>query len=256
MMREMAQVFFASDSDPVMQRAKEGARASFRYFWRELAWERRRIVPALDIAAVKVAFYDPPPSSESRAEEMWIGDVDFDGRFVRGTLLNAPNWLKSIREGDEATVPLHGFSDWMFAIDGRIRGGFTVNAIRARMSATDRAAHDDAWGFDFGDPSSVFVAVELGADGRPLEHPMALNMKASLAEYVRKDPAGATAKDARGWSMLHHLALAGTKTGVSVLLDHGVDPNARANDGTTALDLARTLGWDDVVETLVARGAT
>jgi hypothetical protein len=38
------------DSDPEMQRAYESARATFRFFWRELAWERRRIVPALDLA--------------------------------------------------------------------------------------------------------------------------------------------------------------------------------------------------------------
>ncbi|WP_429827641.1 DUF2314 domain-containing protein, partial [Campylobacter concisus] len=28
-----------------MQRAFEQARESFKYFWRELYWERRRIVP-------------------------------------------------------------------------------------------------------------------------------------------------------------------------------------------------------------------
>ena len=31
------------NSDPEMQGAYEKARATFRYFWREVAWERRRI---------------------------------------------------------------------------------------------------------------------------------------------------------------------------------------------------------------------
>jgi uncharacterized protein len=42
-----SRVFMFDNSDPEMQRAYENARATFRYFWREIAWERRRIVPAL-----------------------------------------------------------------------------------------------------------------------------------------------------------------------------------------------------------------
>lgn len=45
-----SKVFLSEANDPEMQRAYESARASFRYFWREIAWERRRIVPALDLA--------------------------------------------------------------------------------------------------------------------------------------------------------------------------------------------------------------
>src|SRR4051794_4481768 len=36
-----ANVRLFDNSDPEMQRAYERARASFRYFWREVAWERR-----------------------------------------------------------------------------------------------------------------------------------------------------------------------------------------------------------------------
>jgi uncharacterized protein YegJ (DUF2314 family) len=54
--------------------AAERARASFKYFWRELSWERRRIVPGFDNACVKVAFAD-----RGAVEHMWICDVDFDG---------------------------------------------------------------------------------------------------------------------------------------------------------------------------------
>ena len=47
---QSSQVFMFDDSDPEMQRAYESARATFRYFWREVAWERRRIIPGLDLA--------------------------------------------------------------------------------------------------------------------------------------------------------------------------------------------------------------
>jgi hypothetical protein len=53
-----SKVFTFDDTDPEMQAAYEKARATFRYFWREVAWEQRRIVPGLDLAAVKAPFSD------------------------------------------------------------------------------------------------------------------------------------------------------------------------------------------------------
>jgi uncharacterized protein YegJ (DUF2314 family) len=52
-----SQVFLADDGGPEMQRAYEQARDTFRYFWREIAWDRRRIVPALEMAAVKAPLH-------------------------------------------------------------------------------------------------------------------------------------------------------------------------------------------------------
>src|SRR3954462_7337700 len=98
---QRSRVFLFDNSDPEMQRAYERARANFRYFWREVAWERRRIVPALELGCVKAAFAGPedePREDESpRVEQMWLSDVNFDGRVVTGTLLNTPNWLKTIK---------------------------------------------------------------------------------------------------------------------------------------------------------------
>lgn len=36
--------------------AVASAQATFKYFWRELSWEARRIVKGLDMAAVKMSF--------------------------------------------------------------------------------------------------------------------------------------------------------------------------------------------------------
>src|SRR6185312_5536271 len=96
--------------DSGMQVANQAARSTFRYFWRELAWERRRIVPALDLACVKAPFSDDENAvrvkDQPEVEQMWLGEIDFDGQFVSGTLLNAPNWLKSVKQGDSARFQL------------------------------------------------------------------------------------------------------------------------------------------------------
>ncbi|MBC8356739.1 MAG: DUF2314 domain-containing protein [Planctomycetes bacterium] len=279
----MAQVYFVPDKDPEMQSAIERARETFRYFWRELAWEQRRIIPGLSLAAVKVPFSDPPEiehdEEEPAVEQMWLSDIEFDGSVITGTLLNEPHWLKSISEGDQSQVPISGISDWMYAISDRVYGAYTVNLLRSQMSRGERAQHDAAWGLDFGDPDEIEVVPPewLGKKPKPgffkrlfggggdeappldletAEHPMAVNMADSLKEYLGQDPMNVHATDDNGWTMLHQQALAGTAIGVSILLEHGADPDALTSDGATALQLAESLGWKQVVDVLTARGAT
>ena len=79
-----------------MEEAYNLARATFRYFWREIAWERRRIIPALDVACVKAPFSDGETVVDhAEVEQMWLGSIDFDGQFVTGELLNAPNVVEN-----------------------------------------------------------------------------------------------------------------------------------------------------------------
>lgn len=248
-----SKVFMFDNDDPEMQRASESARASFRYFWREVAWEHRRIVPALDLACVKAPFSDgadrPRQANTPKVEEMWCGEVDFDGTNVSGVLLNSPNWLKSIKEGDAIRIPLNLISDWMYAIAGEVYGAFTVNLMRSRMSPKERREHDQAWGLQFGDPTKARVT-PYDANG---EHPMSLNMVASLKEQLAQTPSLLTSKDERGWTILHQEALAGSAPTVKVLLDAGANPSAATDDGLTAAVLARSLGWDNVLKLLHAK---
>jgi uncharacterized protein YegJ (DUF2314 family) len=265
-------VFYSEESDPEMQRAYESARANFPYFWREVAWERRRIVPALDLACVKAPFSDGEQGTRTegtpQVEHMWLSEVDFDGRDVSGVLLNAPNWLKTVKEGDGVRIPLGQISDWMYVISGEVFGAYTVNLLRSRMGRQERQEHDSAWGLNFGDPTKIRVAPEPKKGGGLLknwfgkrqadtgEHPMSEAMASSLKEQLAKDPSLVPAKDDRGWTFLHQEALAGSTPTVNVLLDAGADPNAVTDDGMTPLRLARSLGWDKVVAVLVSKGAT
>jgi uncharacterized protein YegJ (DUF2314 family) len=266
-----SKVFMFDNSDPEMQQAYANARATFRYFWREVSWERRRIIPALDLACVKATF----SCGEQRArtegipevEHMWLSEVDFDGRFVSGVLVNAPNWLKTIKQGDSARIPLGEINDWMYAISGEVFGAYTVNLIRSRMERQERQAHDKAWGLNFGDPTKIRVVPEANKGGGFLknwfgkqpadiqEHPMSENMASSLKDQLAKDPSLVSAKDERGWTFLHQEALAGNTATVKVLLEAGADPNALTDHGMTPLQLAKSLGWEKVIVLLADRGA-
>jgi uncharacterized protein YegJ (DUF2314 family) len=267
-----SKVFMFDNSDPEMQGAYQKARATFRYFWREVAWERRRIVPALDLACVKAPFSDgarrTPAQGNPDVEHMWLGEVDFDGQFVSGVLLNAPNWLKTVRAGDSARIRLGEISDWMYAIRGEVYGAYTVNLMRSRMGQSEREEHDGAWGLNFGDPHTIRIAPEQKKSGGLLkslfgergdtdiqEHPMSEAMASSLKDQLVKDPSMLHAEDDRGWTLLHHQALAGSTATVKVLLERGADKNAVTDHGMTPLQLAKSLAWDKVVALLMSKGA-
>ena len=269
-------IFIFDSQSPVMQQAVENARKQFRYFWREMTWESRRIVKGLGMAAIKAPFSDPPrppgllqrcinlfkggdnSDSDSKtpsAEQMWVSDIEFDGDTIQGILLNQPNWVRSVQEGDPVTIRLDEISDWMYVIDDHVYGGYTVQSIRAEMSPQEREAHDDAWGLIFPDPSTVkLMPDDWDALGVGDEHPMALNMAEKMSEELSEHPEYLQFADDAGWTMLHGMAAGGSVASCRVLLDHGADVNAQTVKGYTPLALADRLGWLSVSELLRERG--
>lgn len=254
-----------------LKAAVASAQATFKFFWRELSWEARRIVKSLDIAAVKMSFVlDADDPDIPAVENMWVTDIEFDGESISGVLMNEPRWFTSLKASDPVTLPLAALNDWMYVRGGHVYGGFTVDALRSGMSTEERDAHDRAWGLDFGKAGSVeVVPAEEGQTPRLLsrnldraqdrqtlaalersEHPMALNMRDKVEEGLRQHPEVIREPDAGGWLLLHREVLAGNDTLVRALLRHGADPLTSNCNGQTSLALARAAGWPRIVDLL------
>lgn len=247
----MEKIYYVKDDNPKMQEAFIKARSTFKYFWRELFWDFNRIAPALDLAFVKVACHQKKLFKGLVSEYMWIDNINFDGITVRGTLDNEPDKLTNIKAGDSIEVPLSDICDWMFSIDGKVYGGFTIQVIRAMMNESDRIEHDKAWGGDFGNPNKILVAYEQEEHPENLtEHPLSAASKESLVKFLQARPENILSKDASGYTMLHRQAIAGNKACVEVLLEMGADINAKTNNGYTASDFAEKLEWEHLISIL------
>jgi uncharacterized protein YegJ (DUF2314 family) len=184
---------------------------------------------------------------------MWVSDIDFYGSTVRGTLINSPNWLTGVEEGHQVEAPFSHVTDWMFTAEGKAYGAHTVQLMRSRMGAQERKAHDEAWGLDFGEPSVVRTEIIRDganqgpeANGAFNDHRMCTNMLAKIEEHFKADPSQANSTDDRGWRILHHEALAGNLGIVRMLVRYGAEIGARTPDARSAINLARTIGWEEI----------
>jgi uncharacterized protein YegJ (DUF2314 family) len=261
----MTDPVFHFQQNDAMRDATRRAQKTFRYFWRELSWEARRIIPGLGLSAVKIPVRTDSGGTAPEFEHMWFSDVSFDGKHIGGTLLNQPSWVSTMKQGSAHRVGLDGISDWLYAINDRAYGGFSVAAMRQAMGAAERRKHDTAWGLDFGDPATVLIVprekVKKGFFSRPEspgytdgeaipEHPMSLNMKPGMAAEIRKNPDLFLKPGDDGATMLHFDALAGNLAQVEVLLQCGADRTLKDRNGMTPRDRAAVLRWDAVMRML------
>ena len=256
-------VYLRPGEDPQMAQAFRRARESFGLFWREMSWERRRIVPGVGLAAIKAAFPVPEPiEAGPTAEHMWVEDVTFDGRLLTGLLINTPDHIPELEAGMPVGVPLEEIEDWLYATAAdAVCGGFTVQVTRAGLAPDALAEHDAAWGLGFLSPDRIALTPDQVQAGgmryeealpRALatEHPMSVNSTEAIERQLAGEPGIVHTVFDDGLSLLHLDALGGNLGPVQALLRAGADPSLRTPHGDTALDLARRLVWSRVVAAL------
>ncbi|MCB1051588.1 MAG: DUF2314 domain-containing protein [Acidobacteria bacterium] len=265
-------IFFFDATNPEMHDAIQAAQSTFKYFWRELSWERRRIIPALDYAMIKLPFSETlDGEDEPTVEQMWVTDVDFDGETLHGQLINSPHYLESYQAGDWVSAPFSDLSDWLINQRDKAYGGFTVQIIRMEMSNEERKEHDLAWGLTFPEPGQIWLEPS-GSKGQGgllskwfkkaekapqtrglsgfLDHPMCTNVLPTVEKDLMHNSGLATQVDDKGWTRLHEEALAGNWGIVRLLVQFGAVIEARTPQGKTPADLALDIGWSEIANYL------
>jgi uncharacterized protein len=240
-MSDTDSITFHEGSNPEMLAASQKARETFRYFWNQVTLDFNRIVPAIDIACLKVPFAENV-NGEVQVEQMWVDQIYFDGVIITGTLVNSPHYLTSVKEGDEVTFPLSQISDWLCVIAGEVYGAYTIQVLRAGMDQEERSSHDEAWGLDFPDPDTTL----LPEQNTKFEDVIANLLK----EQLEEDSSTLSSDFGDGRTILHLEALYGRAPSIQVLLKHGADRTVRCRRGWTARDYAQSLGWASVIELL------
>jgi uncharacterized protein YegJ (DUF2314 family) len=249
---EKNKIFYSKKHDEEMLQAFQQAQNTFKYFWRELFWESHRIVGALSIAVVKIAFIEETDDEMNPlVEHMWVNQIEFDGDYISGVLVNKPNVIGNVKNGDTIKVPLHQLSDWLFVIGNQTYGGFTIQLIRSRMNEQERSEHDKAWGIPFGDFNDILIAYQQKEYPENLiEHPMSVNMREKIAIFLKENPLEVNGSDEMGYTHLHREAIAGNKTSIEEFLKAGANPNAKTLTGKTPLDFAKQLDWKHIIPLL------
>lgn len=83
----------------------------------------------------------------NKCEHIWLTDLQFDGRVLRGKIDNRPIEMKSLRVGQKVTVRPEEISDWMYVENGKLVGGYTVRAFYRKLPAAQKRQFAQNVGF-------------------------------------------------------------------------------------------------------------
>ncbi|HEV8607512.1 MAG TPA: DUF2314 domain-containing protein [Tepidisphaeraceae bacterium] len=115
-----APVLSVSQADPRMRQAVAEARKR----WPEFvgAFENRSADQHFSVRA--------PFGDGQHTEFMWVGVTAIENDIIYGELGNEPLWVRGMSAGETVKVRVGDMNDWMFTEGERMRGGFTIEAIR------------------------------------------------------------------------------------------------------------------------------
>lgn len=82
--------------------------------------------------AVKVAIHDGEDT-----EHFWLTDVSPVGEGFKGTLNNKPGIVSNVSFGDEVNATGKNISDWMYMLDEKMYGNYTLRVMLPNMPADE-----------------------------------------------------------------------------------------------------------------------
>ena len=87
--------------------------------------------------------YDTP---EGR-EHIWVANINIKNGGYSGVIADEPNHIIGLKMYDSVQIDRNNISDWMYLENGKLRGGYTIRAIRDQMSPQERKEYDSKSSF-------------------------------------------------------------------------------------------------------------
>ena len=116
-------VLFSKD-DPEMNAAIVKARNGLGAFWEKFAAP----APNEDGFSLKIMI-----SQGADTEHFWCGEIKGNATTATCAIANDPQSVHSVTLGQRIDVNPDHISDWMFRLDGKIKGGETIRVIIPRL---------------------------------------------------------------------------------------------------------------------------
>ena len=84
--------------------------------------------------------FKAPVRDGDRVEHFWLGNVRHESGDLVGMIGNDPEFVRTVKVGEQRRVPRNEISDWMYVSDGRLVGGYTTRVMLRRLGEHERKA--------------------------------------------------------------------------------------------------------------------
>jgi uncharacterized protein YegJ (DUF2314 family) len=133
------EIYELGDNDKRMNAAIDSAVQTIHLFKAALLSK----ADSLEAFSLKVKYSMP----DGYDEHIWVSDIRLEDSVFTGYIGNTPNVITEVKLGDFVRIRPERISDWMYLASNKLRGGFTIRAIRDKLSPQERTAFDGENGF-------------------------------------------------------------------------------------------------------------
>jgi uncharacterized protein YegJ (DUF2314 family) len=131
-------IVYINADDDEMNKAKQKAKDGWDHF---LSVLKRKDFDEGN-ASVKLGY----PTNDGNSEHIWANDLHWIGNDLYAVINNFPENIPDMRMGDTVLVTKNKLSDWLYAENGVLRGGYTIRVIRKQMTPEERKSFDEEFG--------------------------------------------------------------------------------------------------------------
>lgn len=131
--------YAVTQEDPSMNAAISKARQTIEEFDKALASNN----PSYTDFAVKKRFV----TADDGGEHMWIAGIVLVKGTYKGYVNNDAVSTTEIKYGDTVVVRKDEITDWMYLDNNVLRGGYTIRAVRNKLSRDERIKMDNEMSF-------------------------------------------------------------------------------------------------------------